>query len=457
LWFGFLFLELFMREEKRGASALPKVYEFDRFSLDERNRQICFAGASVAVPPKTLDALILLIDNAGSLLRKEQMHRALWPDTFVEDVTLARVISDLRRILARHSNVQFIETVSKHGYRFVGSVHHHVAEASQSASSLNENAEAADLVRRAWHAASQWAPNAVAKGLSYARQAITADPACAEAHAALAYIYLYAGFGFLPGTDVFPRAKAAAATALRLDQRCAPAHAVLGMLRLALDRDRKGADDSFKTSIELAPNSMPGHFAYSHFLLISGRFEDALEHALLAMEIDPLSCPVAYHLAGVMYYAGRYEEAVAQLSKFEYLEPNFLAAHQMLAILYARLNRSAEALNEAEKAIELSGTSTRGKATLAMVNALLGRHEEARTLLGELLEKPEVPGFRWSYALAAIHCCLNERDAAFECLDHACKEGDGAVLYLRYDPHFMNLRDDHRFTRILERIGLQID
>jgi len=126
-----------MRKEERGINALAKVYEFDGFSLDGRNRQICFAGASVAVPPKTLDALILLIDNAGSLLRKEQLHRALWPDTFVEDVTLARVISDLRRILAQHSNIPFIETVSKHGYRFAGRVHHRVAQVSQPAASQN--------------------------------------------------------------------------------------------------------------------------------------------------------------------------------------------------------------------------------------------------------------------------------------------------------------------------------
>ena len=446
-----------MRVEDRSRDFLPNIYEFDRFLLNVPNRHLSFGGANVAMPPKTLDALILLLDQAGTLLRKSQMHRALWPDTFVEDVTLARVISDLRRILAQHSNVQYIETVSKHGYRFVGRVHHRHAEALQPAFGQDDNAEAVDLVRRAWHSASQWTPDAVAKGLSYARQAIAANPAYAEAHAALAYIYLYAGFGFLPGTDAFPRAKTAANTALSLDTHCAPAHAVLGMLKLTLDRNRKGAEASFTTAIELAPNSMPAHFAYSHFLLISGRFDDALVHAQLAMEIDPLSCPVAYHVAGVMYYSGRYEEAITQLSKFEYLEPNFLAAHQMLAVVYARLNRSSEALAEAAKAIDLSGTSTRGKATLAMVNALLGRHQEARTLLGELLEMPKKPGFRWSYALAAIHSYLNEPDAAFECLDLACREGDGAVIYLRYDPHFVNLRGDHRFTTILEKIGLQVD
>jgi tetratricopeptide (TPR) repeat protein len=143
--------------------------------------------------------------------------------------------------------------------------------------------------------------------------------------------------------------------------------------------------------------------------------------------------------------------------KFEYLDPDFLAAHQMLAIVYARLNRQKEAVDEANKAIELSGTSTRGKATLAMVNGLLGRHEEARILLGELLSKPEVPGFRWSYSLAAIYSYLNEREAAFECLRQACEEGDGAVIYLRYDPHFLELRNDCRFKAIVERIGLQSD
>ncbi len=125
---------------------------------------------------------------------------------------------------------------------------------------------------RAWHAARQWSPDAVAKGLNYARRAIVANPACAEAYAVLAYIYLYAGFGFLPGQDAFPRATAAASTALRLDPRCGPAHAVLGMLRLAQDRDLNGAEQSCKTSIELAPNSMAGHFAYSHFLLIRDAF-----------------------------------------------------------------------------------------------------------------------------------------------------------------------------------------
>jgi predicted Zn-dependent protease len=136
------------------------------------------------------------------------------------------------------------------------------------------------------------------------------------------------------------------------------------------------------------------------------------------------------------------------------LDPSFLSTHQMLAVLYARLNRRGEALDEAAKAVALSGNSSRGKATLAMVTALIGKHSEARALLIDLKANPAVPGFQWGYALAAIHSYLIERDAAFECLNEACDAGDGSVIYLRHDPNFIELRDNSRFTRILERIGL---
>ncbi len=100
-----------------------RAYEFDRFRLDPGERRLSHAGSPVALTPKALDTLIALIENAGNLLHKEVLHKRLWPDTFVEDVTLARNISDLRAVLGRHSAAKYIETVSKHGYRFIGKVH----------------------------------------------------------------------------------------------------------------------------------------------------------------------------------------------------------------------------------------------------------------------------------------------------------------------------------------------
>jgi DNA-binding winged helix-turn-helix (wHTH) protein len=440
--------------EQRGALE-PKLYRFDHFCLNPLERRLTFDEVAVAIPPKALDALLVLIANAGSLMRKQELHERLWPGTFVEDVTLARTISDLRQILARHSTSKYIETVPKHGYRFVAQVHCCPASVSGPlAIEASEQALQQELVMRAWHAARRWSPESVAQGLAWARQAIAADPTCAEAYAVIAYIYLYAGFGFLPGDDAFPRAKAAATTALRLDSRCAPAYATLGMLRLVHEHDPSGAEESCQTAIELAPQSISGHFAFSHLLLIRGRFAEALKEAVMAAECDALSCPAAYHVATVLFYSGRYHDAIAQLVKFEYLDPDFLPAWQLLAVLYALVNRAEDALSAAARTVELSGSSSRGKVASAIVCALLGMRDEARELLREMEGTPPTPGFRWSYARAAIYSCLNDRDAAFQCLDQACEEADGALIYLRYDPHFLGLRGEDRFTTLIERIGV---
>lgn len=431
------------------------LYRFDRFCLDPRERRLLFDEAVVSMPPKALDALVALVANAGRLMSKQELHQHLWPDTFVGDVTLARNISDLRRILAQYSESRFIETVPRYGYRFVAPVTAaHCEVPRQLAPEPAPDPAARQLVTRAWYAIRRWAPDSVTEALAYARRAIAIDPCYADAHAVAAYIYLYAGFGLLPGKDAFPRAKAAAATALSLDPACAPAHAVLAIQRLAFERDLTGAEESCRTAIELAPDGMPGHFAYSHFLLVRGRFSEALDEARVAMEADPLSSPVAYQVANVLYYSGCYEEAATQLLKFDYLDPEFLPAHQLLAILYAHLGRPRDALSEAAKVGQLAGHNSRGRATVAIVSALVGMHAEARAMLRILEQDQTVPGFRWSYPRAIIHLHLGERDSAIQCLSQACEEAVGSLLYLRYDPHFVEIREDERFRRILDKIGI---
>ena len=410
----------------------------------------------MAIPPKALDALVALVVNAGRLMGKQELHQHLWPDTFVGDVTLARNISDLRRILATYSTSTFVETVPRHGYRFVAQVTCSPVEVvgPPLAPASAAETDASQLVTRAWYTIRRWSPDAVKEALTYARRAIATDPCNANAHAVSAYIYLYAGFNLLPGKDAFPRAKAAATTALSLDPACAPAHAVFAMQRLVFERDMAGAEESCRTAIEVAPQALPGHFAYSHLLLVRGRFREALDEVRIAMDADPLSCPVAYQVANVLYYSGSLEQAVTQLLKFDYLDPDFLPAHQLLPILYARLDRRQEALNEAFKTLQLAGHNSCGKATMGIVSAMLGMQTEARAILRELEEDSTVPGCRWSYPRAVIHVHLGERDLALQCLSEACEEGGATFLYLRYDPHFAEIRDDERFANIVNRIGI---
>ena len=80
-------------------------------------------GEPVALAPKVLDTLLALVESSGRLLPKDELISGLWPDTFVEEATLARNISDLRRALGESSgDDKYIETVPKSGYRFVAEV-----------------------------------------------------------------------------------------------------------------------------------------------------------------------------------------------------------------------------------------------------------------------------------------------------------------------------------------------
>jgi DNA-binding winged helix-turn-helix (wHTH) protein/TolB-like protein/Flp pilus assembly protein TadD len=104
-------------------------FEFGEFQLDVRERALSRNGETVQLTPKAFDTLVILVENAGSLVEKDEMMRAVWPDSFVEEIGVARNISVLRKALGEDAGEhQFIETVPKRGYRFTAQVREQVRE-----------------------------------------------------------------------------------------------------------------------------------------------------------------------------------------------------------------------------------------------------------------------------------------------------------------------------------------
>lgn len=100
-----------------------RFYLFDDFCLDVENCQLLRRGEVIALPPKVFDTLRVMVENRGRILDKEFLMKSLWPDTFVEDGTLAQYVFLLRKALNEESNGQrYIETVPRRGYRFVAPV-----------------------------------------------------------------------------------------------------------------------------------------------------------------------------------------------------------------------------------------------------------------------------------------------------------------------------------------------
>jgi len=91
-------------------------YSFGPFLLIPDAYKLLRDGEPICLTPKPFHMLLVLVENHGRVLEKEELIRAVWPDTFVEDGNLCVAISLLRKVFGKEH--PYIKTVSKHGYRF---------------------------------------------------------------------------------------------------------------------------------------------------------------------------------------------------------------------------------------------------------------------------------------------------------------------------------------------------
>src|SRR5687768_13217623 len=109
----------------------PGPYRFDRFALDPDDRQLSRDGVPVELNARYLDALALLVREAGRLITKDRFLDEVWRGVPVTDEALTQCIKTLRRQLGDDvARPRFIETVPKHGYRFIAPVEGRGAEST---------------------------------------------------------------------------------------------------------------------------------------------------------------------------------------------------------------------------------------------------------------------------------------------------------------------------------------
>ena len=99
------------------------IYEFDDFRVDAARRLLLQQGRPVALKPKVFDTLLYLASHHGTVLGKDELMHAIWPDTFVEENNLNQNVSTLRRVLGEvPGQNRYIVTVPGRGYRFAPDV-----------------------------------------------------------------------------------------------------------------------------------------------------------------------------------------------------------------------------------------------------------------------------------------------------------------------------------------------
>jgi TolB-like protein/Tfp pilus assembly protein PilF len=226
------------------------------------------------------------------------------------------------------------------------------------------------------------------KSREYFKKAVELDPNYALAHAWLSvWLQSQTFWGDVPPAGTYQRGLESVKKALRIDDSLGMAHGVLAVIYWAYNWNWAAAELEFKRSLELEPDSALGRANYALFLMVLGRFDEALEQANMAQKLDPLSTVVNTWVGMVPLYTGRVDEAIRQLKKVIEMDPNYWQPYAHITSAYFDKSMSKEAVASAEKAVELSGGASVGRMLLVLAYHQAGRVHDSEEQLDQLKRK----------------------------------------------------------------------
>ncbi|MGC0775254.1 MAG: protein kinase [Candidatus Acidiferrum sp.] len=316
-----------------------------------------------------------------------------------------------------------------------------------------EDAEAYQAYLQGLYYWNKWTEADFMKSVDYFTQAVQRDPHYALAFAGLADSYSLLGdAAYLPPSEAWPKAKAAAMQALNIDDTLPEAHTSLGLVKEHYDWDWNGAESEFKRAIELNPNSAPAHLWFGDFLANSGRLDEGMRETKRAQELDPMSL-ITNTMLGWQYYLSRQnDQAVDQLRKVLEIDQKFAPARRILEGVYSQMGDQKEAVAEREKIISLSG-SPEFAASIEEVFSKSGYNGVLQSWLDGMMVISK-HSYVSSYDIAQIYARMGQKDRILASLEKAYDEHDSGLVSVAVDPLFDSVRSDPRFRDLLRRLKL---
>jgi serine/threonine-protein kinase len=275
-------------------------------------------------------------------------------------------------------------------------------------------------------------------------QVIAKDTRFAPAYAGLAAAYAASSAqGFRDNhSDELAGMRAAAESAIRLDPLLAEAHEAMAMVYM---RDGKWAQSeaSFRRAIELDRSDSDTYSDFSTWLLLPlGRIDDAVRELRLAERIDPLSSFIQQRLAGLLIAAGRYDEAAPHCGG----EPECVARVRLGQKKIDEAIQGLYKFNNPPTENELGRKDLVRPRYLGYAYALAGRRADAEKIAVEVAPN--------AYSEALIYAGLGDKDRTFEALARVAGLGGARIGQALNSPEFALLRGDPRVKTLRKEVGL---
>lgn len=373
-----------------------ELYEFGEFRLDVDERKLvrCDGVINGSLPEKAFQTLVYLVRNHGTLVNKEELLASVWPDTIVEENNLGKAIHSIRQCLGDSStSPRYVETVPKHGYRFVAEVERIVDSNRSGPLSTASRAHASSSL-------DDW----------QSRQTLTREPEKSPgiptvsrsrtariAYGAIPFVIilgLIVGWAIWGGVLTGPGTPSGALNAAHPDSpRLAYDSYIRGKVKVANENreDTESAISLLQEAVRLNPDLAEAYaqlarahntmaFKFSAGVERKQHHENAEVAIEKALRLNP-DLAEAHFARGLILWTNTnrfpHGQAIKAYKRSLAIDPNSDETHHQLSLVYSHIGLEDEALRSVRKALEINPNNTLARFRVGVYLQYQGKFEEA--------------------------------------------------------------------------------
>lgn len=279
-----------------------------------------------------------------------------------------------------------------------------------------------------------------------------------QARITAAYDYVnlsQAAYGAELPSVVLPKAKELALEAINYPVTEAAGHGVLGLIHLIYDYDWEKAGSEFSTALSIDRDETATLLSYAHFLVASGRFEEAIRAIEHAAHLAPDDLIIDVSEGWIHLLAGDAKEGIRLGTEAVKDHPSFPPAHMMLGWAYERTGQYEQAIDQYQSALKTEYLPI-ALAALGHAYGKLGKRDSALEMLAALGALHERGAIKYipAYCCALIYAGLGQAKKCLDELERAYDQRCDWLIHLALDQRWGPVKNNSRFKLLVTRVGL---
>ncbi|HUI63527.1 MAG TPA: winged helix-turn-helix domain-containing protein [Bacteroidota bacterium] len=429
-------------------------YRFGPFELVGDKQLLLCDGKETELKARAVAVLQVLLGHQNELLTYDKLIVEVWASTHVARHTLVEHVRRIREVLEKEGYRRYLETDKTRGYRFnasdlPGGVKTMLGTPASEAERLSiiaidqTNVHSGPLFRTS---------------IKNCEEALQTGGPNAEAYVTMAKNYVNLGMtGFClehPG-EVFPKAKDAVDLAIHYFSATPSAYAWRGLIALISDYAWDAAEKDFNQALRRDPQDEYGNLFLALWQISRGLFREGLKHVRIAAEVGFERGMTVVTEPWCMLFAGQLSDALRTGELVAERFGNMAPVHDILGHIYQAAGAEKKAIAEYKTALGIEFVPD----PLGSLGYLYGKRGDRKAALRylQLLREAEKEGriaYMPAYYEALIFAGLNDKKRCLDALEKACEQKCDWLIFLKVEPRWAAVRNEKRFVRLLERVGL---